>query len=88
MPYIKPEDRLKFKDTLPEVIGILQEGGCKPGQVNYVISSIIWELFETSPSYTTANNLMGVLECVKSEFYRRKVEPYEDEKMKQHGDLP
>ena len=87
MPYIKKEDRLKFKDTLTEVIGILEENGTKVGEINYVISTIIWELFKSNPSYTTANNLIGVLECVKQEFIRRKLNQYEDKKIAQNGDL-
>ncbi len=87
MPYIKKEDRLKFKDTLTEVIGILEENGTKVGEINYVISTIIWELFKSNPSYTTANNLIGVLECVKQEFYRRQISPLEDTKKIENGDI-
>jgi len=31
--------------------------------------------------------MIGVLECVKQEFYRRKVAPYEDIKIIENGDI-
>jgi hypothetical protein len=64
-----------------------QRGEACVGEVNYVISSIIWELFKYKRSYTIGNNLIGVLECVKQEFYRRQLAPYEDKKIKENGDL-
>jgi len=30
---------------------------------------------------------MGVLECIKQEFYRRAVAPYEDKKKEENGDV-
>jgi len=30
---------------------------------------------------------MGVLECVKQEFYRRRAVPYEEEKIEENGDI-
>ncbi len=38
-------------------------------------------------NYSKANELVGVLECVKQEFYRRQVVPYEEEKIRENGDL-
>ena len=93
MPYIKKEDRKDYDDLITEIIGRLLFKGPKDtstavvGDVNYVISSIIWRLFEEKVSYTNGNNLVGVLECVKQEFYRRKLLEYEDEKIKENGDL-
>ena len=33
------------------------------------------------------NRSMGVLECIKSEWYRRQVGPYEDKKIRENGDV-
>ena len=93
MPYIKKEDRKDYDDLIEEVVGRLLDKGPKDsgtavvGDVNYVISSIIWKLFDAKTSYTVGNNLVGVLECVKQEFYRRKIGPYEDLKISENGDL-
>jgi hypothetical protein len=48
---------------------------------------VVWELFKKNPRYSTANNLMGVLECVKAEFYRRQVANLEDRKIIENGDI-
>ena len=53
----------------------------------YIISTIIWKSFEKQMNYSKANELVGVLECVKQEFYRRQVVPYEEEKIGENGDL-
>jgi hypothetical protein len=93
MPYIKKQNRKPFDELVVQLVDKLldskEKGGneANVGDVNYVISSIIWTLFNTKKSYTTGNNLMGVLECVKQEFYRRQLAPYEDEKIKENGDL-
>lgn len=91
MPYVRQEARDRFEhEAIEEIMASfakVSEIHIAPGEVNYIISTIIWELFDRNPCYSTANDLMGVLECVKQEFYRRKVAPYEDEKIKENGDL-
>jgi len=79
MPYITKDDRL-FVD-----------GGTIPltaGKLNYKITQVCrahLQLFGTK--YDTINEIIGVLECVKQEFYRRVASPYEDEKIKENGDV-
>jgi len=90
MPYIEKIARQKIDDELLDLIDKLTEHGFHQpsvGELNYVISSLIWKVFDNNVSYTTANNLIGVLECVKQEFIRRKLNIYEDEKIKLNGDL-
>lgn len=77
-----------YDDKIKTMVEVLTLGGTpSPGEVNYVISSIIWKLFDADCRYTTGNNLVGVLECVKQEFYRRKLAKLEDEKIIENGDL-
>ena len=89
MPYIKKEDRIKFDENICDLVNKITNDGVdfKVGEVNYIISSIVWKLFQGNMSYTNGNNLMGVLECVKQEFYRRKLSQYEDKKITENGDL-
>jgi hypothetical protein len=87
MPYIKKEDREQFNVEVTALARKLYMAAYKPGDLNYCISSIVWSLFDASPSYTKANELIGVLECVKQEFIRRRLNAYEDEKIAQNGDL-
>ncbi len=93
MPYITKEDR----EALDEVLTPLLEQvdiSVKPGILNYVITKICYSrLFEAGgikgmeAHYEDYNEVIGVLEDVKLELYRRKVAPYEDKKIKENGDL-
>lgn len=85
MPYINKDLRGAFDRNINELISKLVV--TEPGEINYVISRIIWGLFKTTRRYGAANALLGVLEAVKLEFYRRCVAPYEDEVKAKNGDL-
>lgn len=71
MPYIKKEERELIDKNLKGVIDT-------PGKMNYLISSISNEYGE---NYNNYNSVIGILECVKHEYYRRIVSKYEDKKM-------
>ena len=91
MPYILQKNREKFEVALLQLEEELTEHGRgwfpATGELNFVISSLIWRLFDQRPSYTLGNDLVGVLECVKAEFIRRRLNPYEDKKIQENGDL-
>ena len=93
MPYIKKDDRKRFDHEINILTGklLMDENGVKestsPGELNYIVSSIVWKLFDCHPSYTNGNALVGALECVKQEFIRRRLNDYEDEKITENGDL-
>ena len=60
------------------------------GELNYCITRIMNYYLGCNhfqPSYVAYNEVMGVLECVKQEFYRRMVAPYEDKKCEENGDV-
>jgi hypothetical protein len=86
MPYIKDADRTQYKKSI-EKLAELVTANPSPGELNYILSKLLWTIFDKKPSYTLGNNLMGVLECVKVEFYRRKLAPYEDAKIQENGDI-
>lgn len=85
MPYVKYCDREKYSLLINTAQVKLKDATA--GEINYVLSSMIWNMFDENRNYAKANELMGVLECVKQEFYRRKVALYEDEKMIENGDI-
>ena len=88
MPYIKQNDRQHLDEALVQRARLLiTNQDLSPGDLNYIISTIIWKSFEKQMNYSKANELVGVLECVKQEFYRRQVVPYEEEKIGENGDL-
>ena len=77
MPYIQPEQRTALYGRPP----------CTAGELNYKITQIIIAYLQKPFSYTEINEVIGVLECVKLELYRRIAAPYEDEKCKINGDV-
>lgn len=94
MPYIRKEERERYNKVIEETVTLLLDKfpgdnskHFQVGDLNYIVSSVVWKLFDVLPSYTRGNELVGVLECVKQEFIRRKLNGYEDLKIKENGDL-
>lgn len=59
------------------------------GELNYKISRLAEDYIaeQGGLSYHSLNEVLGVLECVKLELYRRLAAPYEDDKIAQNGDV-
>lgn len=87
MPYIKKEARPQYDALIESLTNLLKRNETPAGDVNYVFSKIARRLFEANLRYDEANKLIGVLECVKLELYRRAIAPYEDEKIRENGDI-
>lgn len=84
MPYIKVGRRI---DLMPIAIRLGLEAVTE-GELNYVITKTIMAyLAARHTSYKSLNEVMGVIECVKQEFYRRVVVPYEETKREENGDV-
>lgn len=80
MPYIPKSLRACLDDGTIEPIN--------PGDLNYKITSICLDYLDVlPPSYRAMNEIIGVLECVKQEFYRRVVVPYKEQKILENGDI-
>lgn len=88
MPYIKPERRAHLDCAIEELQAELAGLGNEEGDLNYAISRLIGAAFEGTPKYRTIARMTGVLENVKSEFYRRVAGPYEDKAIEKNGDIP
>ena len=57
------------------------------GDLNFLLSTAIARYLEINgKNYQNCNDIMGMFESCKSEFYRRIVAPYEDEKIEENGD--
>lgn len=81
MPYIEQNKRPLIDaavDTLVLAIG-------SPGELNYAITTLLLKIVG-APSYQKYNDVIGVLECVKLELYRRVVSIFEDGKKDVNGD--
>ena len=84
MPYVKQEtrDRIGGETRIPVL--------SSPGELNYFITRIITHYLaskEGEPRYRDYNSVIGVLEAVKIEVYRRLVVPFEDTKIAENGDV-
>ena len=79
MPYISDE----YKELL--------DGGMpvtNPGQLNYMITQTIKRYWTNSAqNYQAVNDIVGAMEGAKQEFYRRVAVPYEENKIKENGDV-
>ncbi len=87
MPYIKPERRKVYDPMIVDLVVTLRcaDVDKMDGELNYVITKVLKSVY--GPSYFDLNRAVGVLECIKQEFYRRVVAPYEDRKRKEWGDV-
>jgi hypothetical protein len=80
MPYVDADSRERL------------DGGGSPGsagELNYVISKLVdaYLARRGAPRYADFNEAIGVLECAKLELYRRLIAPYEDVKLREHGEV-
>jgi hypothetical protein len=87
LPYIKTEKRVKYDKALHELVSILKSLPPEEvdGELNYVVTKILKGVYPLK--YYQLNKAIGVLECIKLEFYRRVAAPYEDVKIKESGDV-
>lgn len=82
MPYITQKARDRF-DGIVEAFD--RDHADTPGELNYIITQLL--LTKKPCSYSAFNELIGVLECVKLELYRRMAAPLEDRKCQENGDV-
>ncbi len=87
MPYIKADKRTKYAPILKELTGILKALPSEEvdGEFNYIVTKMLREIYPLR--YFQINKAIGVLECIKLEYYRRVAAPYEDLKIRESGDV-
>lgn len=85
MPYIKQADR----DRLKPLTDMMESASIKtPGELNYLITLLTHSFLNQKPeSYQGYNDVLGALEGAKLELYRRHVASYENDKIKENGDV-
>jgi hypothetical protein len=85
MPYIKKQDRNRFAEFV-DAMNKLELSG--PGDLNYLVTMLTHRYLNQKPeSYSMYNDAIGALEGAKLELYRRHVASYENEKIKENGDV-
>lgn len=87
MPYIKAADRSKYDDAIKALVAVVR--AAPPGELNYVITKIATAWLDSigPVGYTELACLVGTLETLKLELVRRCLDPYEDRKRKENGDV-
>lgn len=85
MPYIKKEDRTRL-ETFVQAMETVEIKS--PGELNYLLTLLAHRYLNQKPeSYQMYNDAVGALEGAKLELYRRHVASYENEKIKENGDV-
>lgn len=87
MPYITKEDREQYTEKLDDLCFTLEEHGYTEGHVTYVLYMIVARWFKHIPKYKSIARIRGVLTGTMTEFDRRIAAPYEDQKIKENGDV-
>lgn len=92
MPYISEEKREVFDLNIDAIVRSLSYFTTEEdmeGSLNYIISRILSGAYNIgNPRYYKINRIVGTLECVKQEFYRRIASDYEDKAIEKNGDIP
>ena len=59
------------------------------GELNFALTNIVDKYLQNKGGlrYAHINEAVGALECAKLELYRRVAAPYEEQKMKESGDV-
>ena len=85
MPYILEKDRPKFAKAIEDLAIKIES----KGDLNYVISDLVGRLIlKTKISYTQISEWIDGVDGAERELTRRLLDPYEDIKIEENGDVP
>ena len=85
MPYILEKDRPKFAKAIEDLAIKIES----KGDLNYVISDLVGRLIlKTKISYTQISEWIDGVHGAERELTRRLLDPYEDIKIEENGDVP
>lgn len=82
MPYVKQQER----PQLDKIVELMHETGIEAnGDLNYILYAYCKRYVK--PSYNSYKNFIGELNQCATEIERRILAPYEDEKIRENGDV-
>ena len=85
MPYIKDEEKVTFEETIHKLSTFITN----KGHLNYAICELVGILIvQTGVSYTNMSEKIDTVHDAENELRRRLLNPYEDLKIKENGDVP
>lgn len=92
MPYITQQKRATIDPVVEALHRVLIDlelddpNNNTEGNLNYTITRLLKLVYgDTTASYRDVNDIIGVLECIKLEYYRKMAAPYEDIKELENG---
>jgi hypothetical protein len=85
MPYVKQEVKDYLDPKLADIKEVLPYLG--DGELNYIMTECAKAWIGRGYNYSKLNAAHGTFHSAGAEFYRRVVAPYEDEKIKENGDV-
>ena len=84
MPYIKKENRERIDPFVEELFDHLKTRG----DMNYAITKLLHKYIKREGlRYRNLNDVIGIVECVKLELYRKVIANYENLKIEGNGDI-
>ena len=84
MPYIKEKERI-----YDEILDDIQYSIVTKGDLNYFICELVARrILQGKISYTTISNWIDTVHDAEAELRRRLLDPYEDLKIQENGDVP
>lgn len=86
MPYITEYKRVNIEEKVLDLVDVLNIQGKETGDVVYSIYLLMLHLYSVG-NFTERSEAIKALECAKIEYYRRVMSPYEDQKIKENGDI-
>lgn len=87
MPYIDAKNRPQLDTLMDPIIDHIKSAPLeeRDGMLDYVVTRMLKSLYQ--PPFFNLNRAMGVLTAIMLEYYRVVVAPYEDEKIRQFGQV-
>ena len=93
MPYIKQEQRdqvdTQIKELANSILNTIGDDKTqRAGVLNYTITKLLSEVYTLDKvRYNDLNEIIGMFECCKQEFYRMCITPYENLKLLENGSV-
>lgn len=85
MPYIEDKDKLEMSVAIADMVMWIHT----KGDLNYAICEIVGRLIlENNLSYTKMSEWIDAVHDAEAELRRRLLDPYEDIKIFENGDVP
>ena len=85
MPYITDNEKKKFIKLINNLVIYINS----KGDLNYVICEIVGQyIAQTGVSYTKMSEKIDAVHDAEAELRRRLLDPYEDKKILENGNVP